>query len=233
MDFSPKHKVFPMRTICDSRLSIEAGPCVEAFSTAYPDLMPEFADCTLILPQQTHTANVAVVEDFEGPFFETDALITLRKDVAIGIRTADCVPILLNAPDIRAIAAVHAGWKGTIARIAEKAVEELKKLGADPGKMYAAMGPCICADCYEVSPDLARSFAEAGFSAHISGSILHPHLDLPAINRTILQAAGIQPDKVHLPEACTKENTGFPSWRRVPQTHDRLITVIRLTRIKD
>lgn len=213
-----------------THLPLKAGPDADAFSTCYPDLIPE-SGCKLILPQQTHTAKVAIVDDFEGPFSETDALITQRTDIAIGIRTADCVPIVLNAPDIRAIAAVHAGWKGTIARIAEKAVEELKRLGADPKNIHAAMGPCICAGCYVVSPDLAQRFANAGFSSHISSTVSHPHLDLPAINRSILQQSGLLPEYIQLPIGCTKETSRFPSWRRTPQTPDRLITAIRLHRL--
>lgn len=211
-------------------LLLNAGPGVEAFSTCYPDLIPTLPGVTLAMPRQTHTANVAVVEDGPiGIFPETDALITRRTDIAVGIRTADCVPIVLNAGDIHAIAAVHAGWKGTIARIAEVTVNRLIAMGADPAKIYAAMGPCICGKCYEVSRELAETFAKAGFAESIQDlDDAHAILNLPDVNRRILEQSGLKPENIALPTACTKETPIYPSWRRSPGTSDRLITLLRI-----
>lgn len=89
----------------------------------------------IILPVQTHSCNIREVDaagkpiDGEG-LEDTDALITRQKGIVIGVRTADCVPILLFAPDIMAVAAIHAGWKGTLGRIAGLTVERLVAMGA-------------------------------------------------------------------------------------------------------
>lgn len=116
----------------------------------------------IVTPRQTHTANVGIVTSPDQSFPETDALITQLHGIAPGVRTADCVPIILHAPDIKAVAAIHAGWKGTVGRIVSNTINKMIEMGADPERMYAAIGPCICGDCYEVSEELAQEFENAG-----------------------------------------------------------------------
>lgn len=70
--------------------------------------------CRLLMPRQTHTVNVAVAENPEEEFPDTDALVTFKRGLMIGVRTADCVPIVIWSPDAEGVAAVHAGWKGTL-----------------------------------------------------------------------------------------------------------------------
>lgn len=111
-----------------------------------------------ILPQQTHSDHIAIADGTRTEFPDTDALITQMRDVRIGVRTADCVPVVIYAPDIAAVAAIHAGWKGTHARIVAQTIARLRQLGADPSRMQGAIGPCICGQCYEVSPELADTF---------------------------------------------------------------------------
>lgn len=106
--------------------------------------------------------------------------------MAIGVKTADCVPVLVFAPDIRAVAAIHAGWKGSLGGIVSRTMEMLADAGADMELIKAAMGPCISGRNYEVSQELAETFATAGFSDCILGG---NHLDLPAVNRKRLLSA--------------------------------------------
>ena len=88
-----------------------------------------------------------------------DALISRRPGQLLGVRVADCTPILIVDPDHRAVAAVHAGWRGTAARIAEKAVVEMRAaFGSDPARLLAAIGPGIRRCCYEVGPEVAEQF---------------------------------------------------------------------------
>lgn len=209
-----------------NNINLKVGPSVKAYS--FPDVevaLKEFGPVSI--PDQRHTANVAYAADITDNFPSTDALITDVKGLAIGVRTADCVPILLNASDIGAVAAIHAGWKGTLAGIVRNAADRLIEMGADPSKIYAAMGPCICGNCYEVGPELAELFTNAGFG----DCVFTPpggrdHLDLPAANRKILLDCGLLPDHIAMPPICTLESHGWPSWRRSPGTLSRLLTLV-------
>lgn len=177
----------------------------------------------VLLPVQTHSCNVAEV-DSPRPLPDTDAIITRTPGLRIGVRTADCVPLLLHAPDIRAVAAIHAGWKGTLGDIAGNAVRCLIEAGASPLLMQAAFGPSICGACYEVSAELADDFRRAGFSDCISGS---RHVDLEAVNRSRLLALGLKAENIRPKPMCTFETAVLPSWRRCA-TDRRLLTWIML-----
>lgn len=181
----------------------------------------------VIIPLQTHTCNVGLIgpDGCHGPLADTDALISLARGTAVGVRTADCVPVLLFAPDAHAVAAIHAGWKGSLGGIVTRTVSMLADRGADPRQMRAFMGPCISAPDYEVSPELAATFREAGFGHCIAGE---RRLDLPAVNRCRLLAAGLTPENIAMPPCSTFSSPVFPSWRRRPGTTARLLSWIRL-----
>lgn len=179
------------------------------------------------MPQQTHSCNVAVIgrDGVVPPLADTDAVISQCSGVAVGVRTADCVPVLLYAPDIPAVAAVHAGWRGSLGGIVSGTVGLLTHLGADPARIKAAFGPCICGKCYEVSPELAEDFRRAGFAGCIIGT---RNLDLVAVNRSRLLDAGLLPANIETSSSlCTRETNWLPSWRRC-QTDARLVTWIKM-----
>ena len=178
---------------------------------------------SVVLPVQTHSCRVAVVPGVEN-LSDTDGVITLQPGLRIGIRTADCVPILLYAPDIRAVAAVHAGWKGSLGGIVNEAVTSLIALGAAPQMINVAFGPSICGKCYEVSPDLAEEFRLAGFNDCIIGT---RNVDLEAVNRHRLLKAGVEASNISLKPCCTLETATLPSWRR-ERTDRRLVSWIEL-----
>ena len=190
---------------------------VEGGVAADDRLMPE-----VLRPVQTHSCNVAVIgEDGIVPNLDdTDALICMAKDIKIGVRTADCVPVVVYAPDIQAVAAIHAGWRGSIGGIVGKTMARLKELGADLSKAEAAFGPGICGDCYEVSVDLAERFKDEGYADCM---VADRHIDLQAVNTKQLLSAGIPQDKIHPAQFCTCETAWLPSWRRNP-TDRRLLT---------
>ncbi len=176
---------------------------------------PPFSE--IHLPRQTHSLNVGILTEVGMDCPDTDALITRLPGVAIGVRTADCVPILLHAPDIGAVAAIHAGWRGTLGGIVDATLARLRELGANPGGISAIFGASISAEAYEVDEDLAEQFREAGFGRFISypakpdfthqGVTVHyladepaqsapapkPHIDLEGINvcRLICQGVGV------------------------------------------
>lgn len=186
------------------------------------------ADVPVLLPVQTHSCNVAEVT---APCLlsDTDAIITRTPGLRIGVRTADCVPVLLYAPDIRAVAAVHAGWRGSLGGIVDNTVRCLAEAGASTQLMHAAFGPCICGGCYEVSLELAEEFRRAGFADCIS---YRRHLDLEAVNRCRLLSLGLQVDNITPKPCCTFETPALPSWRR-EVTDRRLLTWIMLYRYEE
>ncbi|HTO97008.1 MAG TPA: polyphenol oxidase family protein [Myxococcales bacterium] len=144
-----------------------------------------------------------------------DALLALEGG-AVGVRVADCVPILLHAGP--AAAAVHSGWRGTRLQIAGRAVRALQHAsGADPAEVLAAIGPCIGRCCYEVSAELASAFrAQFGpEAADDPAKNPKPHLDLRyCVERALLQA-GVREERIEQVEGCTSCDMGaFFSHRR-------------------
>jgi YfiH family protein len=137
-----------------------------------------------------------------GPCEEADALWTQSAGHAVGVRTADCVPILIADPVGRRVAAVHSGWKGTEARIVARAVEALERAGSKPGDLFAAIGPSIRACCYQVSAEVAGRFAGHGPGVVIEegGAIC---LDLAVAVRRTLTERGVNSDRIDLLADCT------------------------------
>lgn len=196
-----------------------------------PDACGEPLPRELLLPTQTHMANVTVA-DCRQEFPDTDGLVTLDDSLMPGVRTADCVPVMLYAPDIRAVAAVHAGWRGTVNGISGVAVDRLRVLGASPTAIKVWFGPSICRDCYEVSAELAADFTAAGFGeAVIDGDAgRKPHLDLQEANCIALRRAGIPDANICRSSLCTCHcrQPLMPSYRREQGTGERIITAIKM-----
>jgi hypothetical protein len=191
-------------------------------------------DTPLHLPRQVHGATILAVSDGSAsPLGNGDAVVTTEPGCLIGVATADCVPILLIAPMARACAAIHAGWRGTAADITRKAVAALTdRFRVQPGDLEAAIGPAICGPCYEVGDEVVGALATA-LGPHAAGGITRPdgarpHADLRAIHRTLLIAAGLRPDRVHLVGGCTACDPTFPchSYRRDAQSAGRQLSVI-------
>lgn len=136
---------------------------------------------------------------------EADALVA-AAGVALGVRVADCVPILLHDPITGASAAVHAGWRGTVAQIVAKTVAILAdEYGARPASIRAALGPAIGPCCFEVGADLAARFASdpAFGPATVRGGEGQPRVDLFAANRRLLEAAGVSAHHIEQVGECT------------------------------
>lgn len=158
--------------------------------------------------RQEHTDNIKIIDkSLVGYGIHTDwgegvdGVITREKNVPLICYSADCVPILFYASDIKAIGAVHSGWRGTKEKIAEKAVRMLKELGAKEENIFAAIGPCIGKCCYEVSEDVALNFDEKSYTKKENGKYM---LDLEAVNTDILRNAGVK--NISVSRICTKCN---------------------------
>ncbi len=201
------------------------------------DANPAVIKAFAVTPEQTHSTNAGIVISADERFPDTDALVTFQESLPIGIVTADCVPILLYAPDVRGAAAIHAGWKGTIGKIVEKAVNILMQNGADPGNIRAFFGPSISMEAYEVSTELANRFKEAGFSMHVhypNGEGKKPHLDLQGINVSLLEKCGLLSKNILKNPDCTMATKrldgkyAYFSYRRNPGNGGRILSSIEL-----
>lgn len=137
-----------------------------------------------------------------GGDVEADAVSVTEAGTLAAIRTADCVPILLLAPEHRWAAAVHAGWRGTLAGIATAAVEAALAEGVAAHELEAAIGPAIGPCCYEVGEDLAERFEAAGLASVRAGG--PPRLDLRALNRSALERCGLLPSRIQVCGPCTR-----------------------------
>lgn len=164
--------------------------------------------------RQVHGARVIRADEPCAAAEEADAVVSLRPGLAACVSVADCVPVLLADPGSGAVAAVHAGWRGTLARAAAEGVRALaREAGAPPGRLLAAVGPSIGPCCYEVSADLAERFRlELG---EVVGGDGAARLDLWAANRRVLEEAGLRPERIEVLGRCTScEGDLFFSHRR-------------------
>jgi YfiH family protein len=195
---------------------------------APPDTPERFGavDFKLITLHQIHSdivrATFAAAEETEG-----DGLVTDQPGELLGVRTADCLPLLLLDRQNRAVAAVHAGWRGAAAGIASLAVERMTDdFGTQPNQLEALIGPCIGSDHYEVGPEVAEQFPPEVI-LEIQGKP-RPFLDLVAANRLQLQDAGVPGRAIHCANLCsyTREDW-FYSYRRSADA-GRMLAVIGL-----
>jgi polyphenol oxidase len=181
-----------------------------------------------MLVKQIHSGDVLrmtseMLED--SGMLEADAMVS-SDSLVLAIETADCYPILLEDRVAGVIGAAHAGWRGTVAGIARNTLEAMIKLGADPTRVQAAVGPGICAQNYEVSPDLRDRFLEAGFPEHIwSQKENHWHVDLAEANRWLLEHSGVPRDQIWVSGECSTEPLFF-SYRRDAGVTGRMWAVI-------
>jgi YfiH family protein len=200
------------------------GPGVEAFTTRRDSVLPY----PVIQGHQVHGSRVAIVdrpdmtrEDLEG----YDALVTSLPGVSIGVRTADCVPILLYDPGKRVIAAIHSGWKGTVQMISRKVIGILEdRYETKPSDLQAAIGPCIGPESFQVGEDVAAVFKDAGFPMDRIWKFMGPrgkkpmegghHINLPEACRWILLEAGVKEKNIQVHAIDTFLDSSFFSARR-------------------
>ena len=184
-----------------------------------------------VIPRQTHTTNVRVITDVptEEELQDVDAVVTHRKDFCLCVSTADCVPILLYDKAKQVIAAVHAGWRGTVGRIAEKTLEVMKSHYGTEGKdVIACIGPSISMESFEVGDEVYAAFAEAGFDmSRIAERHGKWHLDLWEANRLQLLAQGVLPEHIEVAGICTyQHHEDFFSARRMGIRSGRILSGI-------
>jgi YfiH family protein len=179
--------------------------------------------------RQVHGNRVVTPPWSEAP--EGDASVTDRTGELLAIETADCLPVLIVDAERQRVAAAHAGWRGTVARVAQAAVKALADAGSDPSRLQVALGPSIGPCCYEVGPKVEEAFGAAGaqfFSARLSG---RSHLDVAAANRAQLVEMGIPATSIDHVDACTRcDAERFFSYRRDGANAGRMISVVGFSR---
>jgi hypothetical protein len=179
----------------------------------------------LLLMKQVHGATV-VDAPWEGTP-EADGSTAAQTGLLLGIETADCLPVLLVDPVRRAVAAAHAGWRGTAAGVAGKAVLALVAAGSRPDDLVAALGPSIGPCCYEVGDELRGVFGPAGETFFHPGPRGRPHLDVRAANLRQLVAAGLREDRIHhIPDCTACRQDLYHSYRRDGAGGGRMISFI-------
>lgn len=225
---------------------LEKAGFANAFSTRESgDLRPvddnrRHFGATINLPRpivtchQTHSTRAHFISKENNPSapeVDGDALATDRADVLVGVKTADCVPILVGDPQSGIAAAIHAGWRGALGRIVEKTLARLKtQHGFNAGAAVAAVGPSACVDCYEVGPEVMHVFREE--FTYGNDLLKGNYLDVPQTNVRQLIDAGLSPANIYVSQYCTMRDTKlFFSHRREgsnPQGHavGRLLSVI-------
>ena len=222
----------------DSLLRYDLGEGAEAFTTRRESVLPY----PVIQGHQVHGSRVAVIdrqwmsrEELDG----YDAFVTNLPGVALGARTADCVPVLLYDPLRRAVAAVHAGWKGTVLHISQLAIEVMvRQYGCDPSGMRAVIGPAIGSDSFQVGEEVVAKFREAEFPIEEIWSFQGPgdgspmsgghHIDLFNANRWLLEEAGVPHGNIQVHSIDTYTDTSFFSARREGTACGRNINSIKL-----
>jgi purine-nucleoside/S-methyl-5'-thioadenosine phosphorylase / adenosine deaminase len=191
---------------------------IHGFGTRLADIPARFGNLATL--KQIHSADCVPAEGRAGMLGRGDALLENSPGSVVAVKTADCIPILLADPGRRAVAAVHAGWRGTAAGIAGRAVDAMRdRFGTAADDIEAAIGPGIGECCYEVGPEVAARFGGQG----------RAHLDLPGINRRQLVEAGVTPQHIYASNLCTMCRPGeFHSFRRDKDAAGRLYSFIGL-----
>ncbi len=191
-----------------------------------PDWPPEPAYVNL---RQIHSGIVIEAgEGAHGSLGEGDALVTRQAGMWIGVRTADCAPLILADPANRATAVAHAGWRGTVAGVAVRAVERMQALfGTAPCELLAAIGPAIALCCFEVGPEVARQFR--AWWPERSDLDCRARIDMPGTIQRQLIASGLTPGNISVVRECTQCGSEcFHSFRRDREASGRMVSAARI-----
>jgi polyphenol oxidase len=207
--------------------ALDAFPwLVHGFGTRRSEIPRLFANLATL--KQIHSSTCLSANGCAGQVGEGDALVENTPGAVVAVKTADCIPILLVDERLRAVAAVHAGWRGTAAGIAGQAVDAMReRFGASADDLHAAIGPGIGECCYEVGPEVAAAVARARPPWTTQGMAAGhaAHLNLAEENRLQLLEAGVTAGRIYASNLCTKCLSGdFHSFRRDREASGRLFS---------
>ena len=182
-----------------------------------------FSERDIVTSDQTHTANVRIItEEDRGngitkprPYTDVDGMITNVRGLVLATFYADCVPLYFVDPVHHAIGLSHSGWRGTVAKIGAVTIRKMQETyGTDPADVYAAIGPSICQECYEVSEDVILEFQKSFAPEHWEKLFYKKEngkyqLNLWEANKIIFTEAGITEKHISMPGICTCCNPEF------------------------
>ena len=197
-------------------MTYEIHPDVCAGTVGRDEALP----CPIIQMHQVHDVKVAVVDRGDITQDELDgydAMMTDLTGVTIGVRTADCIPVLLYDPVKKAAAAIHSGWRGTVSKIISKTVAKMQSTyESKPSDLLAVIGPAICMDCFQVGEEVALKFKETGFDLNSVWAFHGPrtgngmegghHIDLKEACRQTLVESGLKNENIQITGLCTYED---------------------------
>jgi polyphenol oxidase len=161
-----------------------------------------------------------------------DAVITNQQNVLLVVASADCVPVVLADLETGWIAAVHAGWRGTAARVLDAALDALAARGVRPENLHAAFGPSISRDRYEVGAEVVAALRNAYRGVDVPTEAVRKgrgdraFVDVAAFNSATLRARGVRADRTTASGLCTASTPDLPSWRRDGPRTGRILTGI-------
>ena len=201
-------------------------------------------DDRIVMPHQVHGVQIrkitlgflyASADEQTARLEGVDALMTNVHGVCIGVSTADCIPIIIYDPQHEAVCAVHAGWRGTVQRIAREAtLAMITAYGSNPSLLQVVIGPGISMEAFEVGDEVYDAFAAANFPMEaisrrmpaMDGTPVEKwHIDLWACNRLQLQAVGVLPEHIHVSGICTwQQSDDYFSARRLGIQSGRILT---------
>jgi YfiH family protein len=195
---------------------------VHGFGTRWSNA---FGTCrNLATLHQIHSSTVVDAEGRAGCLGEGDALVANTPGVLVAVKTADCIPMLMVDSRQHAVAAVHAGWRGTARNIAAAAIAKMKeKFSSRVEDLHVAIGPGIGKCCYEVGPEVAAQFR--AYDPTLRNLTHTAHLDLVAINGRQIGDCGVPPAQIYTAGICTLCNSEFHSYRRDKQQAGRMLSV--------
>ncbi len=234
-----------------------------AGSLAHPDDQRRFAQALggdgmrLVTLRQIHSAVVHVADNGLAAGRQGDSLIAAQPGTLVGIKTADCLPVLLVDPRRRVVAAAHAGWRGAAKRVVQKTVGEMRRLfDCDPSDLVAAVGPGIQSCCFEVGPEVLEEFRSQFVDADQFCRVDPPnpaltllpkqvmtgaqgimreldsdraHVDLAEAIRRQLLSAGVPNQQIYNSGLCTAcDLKRFYSYRREKDAAGRMLAIIGL-----
>jgi YfiH family protein len=210
--------------------SLEQFPWLEhGFGTRLSNGWPDVS--RLVTPKQIHSNHVLVVPGGApagavSRFGQGDALVSVQPEIMIGIRTADCLPIVLVGANPRSLGVIHAGWRGTVSEISVHAVRAMMcRFGTSPDQIWAAIGPGIGPCCFEVGPDVAVQFK--GIFPERVDFHHRTHIDLAEANRRQLESSRVPSIQIEVSGLCTVCLANeFHSFRRDKEQAGRMISAV-------
>jgi len=208
------------------------------------DLLSQIVDFDkkmLVIPFQNHGSEIKIIDetfillsDIEQKeyLYGVDALISNTQGICIGVTTADCVPIFIYDPILQVIGVIHAGWRGTCARIVEKTIRKMNEyFNCDATNLQVVIGPSISSENYTVGKELIEKFYESGFPTQLIFKKTNDqiHLDLWMANKWLIENTGVPANQIELSGICTyMEPENFFSARRLGIKSGRMLSGIML-----